>query len=97
MIFDESGDAVYAVTGSVSRWTGPGLRFADTTTMTRRRENDRHPGPLPEIRSVGDSVVFEFDPTSVDQGARLVIRCDENGNVLARITSVAEHATGSPW
>jgi hypothetical protein len=52
----------------------------------KRREIDDHPGPLPQIRATGKSVTFEFDPGRGSEGARLVIRCDENGEVFAKIT-----------
>ena len=52
----------------------------------RESHLDNSPGPLPQIRAVIDGIVFEFDETSGEQGARLVIRCDEEGNVLASIT-----------
>jgi hypothetical protein len=54
----------------------------------RKPTTDHHPGPPPEIYSVPPyGVVFEFDETSGEQGARLVIRCDNDGNVYARITT----------
>jgi hypothetical protein len=48
---------------------------------------DHHPGPPPEIRAVPHGIVFKFDETSGEQGARLVIRCDNNGNVYASIAA----------
>jgi hypothetical protein len=39
---------------------------------------------MPAIRSVGDSVVFEFAEIGAN-GGRLIIRCDEKGNVFASI------------
>jgi hypothetical protein len=51
----------------------------------RKPTTDHHPGPPPEIRAVPQGVVFEFDETGGEQGARLVIRCDNNGNVYASI------------
>jgi hypothetical protein len=59
----------------------------------RRTGPDEHPGPLPEIRAAGDSVTFEFDQTSGEQGGRLVIRCDGDGNVFASIAPVARTRT----
>jgi hypothetical protein len=38
----------------------------------------------------GNSVTFEFDPARREQGARLVIRCDEHGGVWAMISPVHE-------
>ena len=58
--------------------------------MSRRRTIDEHPGALPHIRMDGNSVTFEFDPTRREQGARLVIRCDEHGGVWAMISPVDE-------
>jgi len=52
--------------------------------MSKPRSVDQHPGPMPAIRTEGDSVVFEFDELSIT-GARLIIRCDEHGNVFASI------------
>jgi hypothetical protein len=53
----------------------------------RKPTTDHHPGPPPQIRAVPHGIVFEFDETSGEQGARLVIRCDNNGNVYASIAA----------
>jgi hypothetical protein len=53
--------------------------------MSEQREIDDRPGRLPDIRRDGTGITFEFAPTTGEHGARLVIRCDENGDVLARI------------
>jgi len=58
--------------------------------MARRRGIDEQPGRLPEIRAEGGSVTFEFGPVGGEQGTRLVIRCDEAGDVWARLASVAD-------
>ena len=48
-----------------------------------RKTLDRQPGPVPEIRVVGDSVIFLLDvPT---QRAQLVIRCNPDGSVDSSI------------
>jgi hypothetical protein len=55
---------------------------------------DRRPGSLPEISTDGDSIIFEIAVMSdhrIPPGARLMVRCDQAGNVLARIVN----ATGS--
>jgi hypothetical protein len=52
----------------------------------RKPPTDNHPGPPPEIRAVPQGIVFEFDETSGELGARLVIRCDNDGNVYVRIS-----------
>jgi hypothetical protein len=53
----------------------------------RKPTSDHHPGPPPAIRMVPQGIVFEFDETSGELGARLVIRCDNDGNVYVRITT----------
>jgi capsid protein len=55
------------------------------TSMARQTAIDRNPGPLPQIRIDGRSVVFEFEEPHRKPQGRLVIRCDEDGNVLASI------------
>ena len=55
--------------------------------MTRPKAIDEYPGRLPAIRTDGNSVTFEFDPMRGEPGARLVIRCDENGTVWCRIAA----------
>jgi hypothetical protein len=49
---------------------------------------DGRPGSLPEISTDGDSITFEIAVVSdprIPPGARLMVRCDQAGNVLARI------------
>jgi len=55
--------------------------------MATRHSLDRQPGPVPEIRAVGDSVVFHIGVRDVANGARLVIRCSPDGSVWASIES----------
>jgi hypothetical protein len=52
-----------------------------------RREVDQRPGALPDIRSDGDSVVFQIAVTNGATTNRLIIRCDANGSVWASIES----------
>jgi hypothetical protein len=53
--------------------------------MAQSKQTERHPGPLPEIRSLDDSVIFRFDPVAGTRGGRLILRCDDRGQVFARI------------
>lgn len=53
----------------------------------RKPTTDHHPGPPPDIRVDHESIVFEFDETSGELGARLIIRCDNVGNVFVRISA----------
>ena len=49
---------------------------------------DRRPGSMPEISMDGDSIVFEctvMSDRSIPPGARLLVRCDPNGNVFVRL------------
>jgi hypothetical protein len=55
--------------------------------MDARRAPDRRAGPVPEIRVEGNSVTFRLDIAGTGKPRRLVLRCDEDGNVWA---SVAE-------
>lgn len=56
--------------------------------MTPRKKTDQRPGDVPEIRAVGDSVVYLFDVTGIEREGRLVIRCDPDGAIRVSI----EHA-----
>jgi hypothetical protein len=59
--------------------------------MVRKRLTiDERPGPLPEIRADGDSVTFALPLDKVEEGVRLVLRCDASGNVWASITPVSQ-------
>jgi hypothetical protein len=62
----------------------------DLDNMARRREIDAHPGRLPKIRADGETVVFEFDPPGGDRGPRLLIRCDDKGDIWAWISTAPE-------
>jgi hypothetical protein len=49
---------------------------------------DRRPGALPEISMVGDSILFEcavLSDRTIPPGARILVRCDSNGNVYVRL------------
>ena len=46
---------------------------------------DGQPGSEPEIHAHDDSVTFSFDVANVRQGAVLIVRCDEDGNVWVAI------------
>lgn len=53
---------------------------------------DGRPGSMPEISTDGDSIIFEIAVVSdqrIPPGARLMVRCDPAGNVLARIVKGA--------
>jgi hypothetical protein len=54
---------------------------------------DRQPGSLPEIWPEGDSLIFAICVPSARQvpaTARLMIRCDDGGNLWARIGASAD-------
>jgi hypothetical protein len=53
--------------------------------MSERKTLDQQPGPAPEIRVQGDSVIFDLKVIGSQGGARLVIRCDGSGNVWMSI------------
>ena len=52
--------------------------------MTAQKPPDERPGSVPQIRAKGDSVTFQFELMGIEQ-ARLIIRCDADGNVWASI------------
>lgn len=51
--------------------------------MFDRRTLDERPGSVPDIHMDGESVIFVLDVRS--ERARLVIRCEPDGNVRASI------------
>lgn len=59
--------------------------------MRERKTLDGRPGPVPEILAEGDSVTFHIDVARVEKGARLVLRCDPDGNVWASIVTTPRH------
>jgi hypothetical protein len=62
-------------------------RFHSERHPRRTGQEQRHEmtqsGALPEIRLEGDNVVFYIDIATASGAARLVLRCDEDGNVWA--------------
>jgi hypothetical protein len=51
------------------------------------KEIDERPGPVPDIRADGDSVIYLIEiPT---ESSRLIIRCDPDGAVVASIVGPA--------
>jgi hypothetical protein len=48
------------------------------------RTLDRKPGSLPEIQTTDNGIAFVMAPFGAN-GQRLVVRCDENGNVWVAI------------
>jgi len=59
---------------------------------------DRRPGSMPEISMDGDSIVFEctvMSDRSIPPGARLLVRCDPNGNVFVRLVKGQRPAKNS--
>ena len=55
--------------------------------MAARKAIDTRPGPLPDIRSDGDSLTFRMELAGAERGSTLVIRCDSSGNVWASIVA----------
>lgn len=51
---------------------------------TASRTLDRKPGTLPEIQATEDGIAFVMAPFGA-HGQRLVIRCDDNGDVWVAI------------
>ena len=46
---------------------------------------EHQPGVMPEIRAAGESVVYYLEMAGRPTAARLVLRCDENGDVWAAL------------
>ena len=59
--------------------------------MASRKSLDQQAGALPEIRSDGDSVIFQLEVMGVPQDMQLLIRCDARGEVWAALTPKANH------
>ncbi len=53
--------------------------------MATRRTLDREPGPVPEIRAAGDSVLYRMDLRDLGKNTRLNIRCNPDGSVWVSI------------
>jgi len=46
---------------------------------------DDHPGPLPDIRTTGSSVTFVMTPIGTEPSERLIVRCDDAGQIWVSI------------
>jgi hypothetical protein len=56
--------------------------------MPRRQDAlDDRPGSIPDIRTTGRGVTFEMHPLGTRDTTRLIIRCDEAGEVWIAIRS----------
>jgi hypothetical protein len=53
--------------------------------MGTRKALDRQAGAPPQILPSGDSLTFHLKITGVRAGSRLLLRCDEAGNIWASI------------
>lgn len=53
--------------------------------MPRNNRIDRHPGRMPEIHVVDESLIFAFACNSGEEHDRLVIRCDDEGEIYLSI------------
>ena len=61
--------------------------------MPRERETvDQRPGSVPDIRTDRGSITFVLAPARVPQNARLMIRCDPDGELWV---SIAPATSGS--
>jgi len=49
------------------------------------RDLDRRPGETPLIRSRDGSIIYDFRCSRLAQSARLVVRCDSDGDVWVAI------------
>jgi hypothetical protein len=45
---------------------------------------------MPKISADGETVVFEFDPPVGERGPRLMIRCDDKGEIWAWISMASD-------
>jgi len=52
------------------------------------------PGAMPDIRTEGDSVIFYMDLVGTRPPARLVLRCDAEGNVWASVAIPSSRPAG---
>ena len=64
-----------------------GRGIAQGRDMSARKTLDRQPGAAPEIRSLGDQVTFQLDIAGLPDRIKLLIRCDESGEVLASLAT----------
>ena len=61
----------------------------------RLHSRGARPAPLPDIRADGDDVIFNLDVASAWRGARLVLRCADDGSVWASLADGAVRDAGS--
>src|SRR5712691_7102950 len=82
------------------RWTLRGQAVGDEfargpSAMAAGTTVDQEPGPLTEIRADAHSVTFHLTIASArGEAARLIIRCDPNGNGWASIDNGPTHRNG---
>jgi hypothetical protein len=55
--------------------------------MSIRTKLDTQAGALPIIRAEANAVVFHLGVVGVQKGARVLVRCDEEGNVWASLAA----------
>ena len=53
-----------------------------------RDRTNHHPGSMPEIHADAGSITFLMTPTRLPDQARLVIRCDADGELWVSIAPV---------
>ena len=53
--------------------------------MSARKTLDRQRGSIPEIRSLGDQLMFQFDIAGLPERIKLQLRCDPSGEILASV------------
>jgi hypothetical protein len=70
--------------------------FAKRRGMRRHapRSATAQSGPLPEIRLLGESVVFYLQVATGDGPSRLLLRCDPAGEVWASLDDGADRGSG---
>jgi hypothetical protein len=71
-------------------------RRPEVSAMSHHRHAlDRRPGVLPEIRTDLRSLTFSMQPTGIRTAPRLVIRCDDDGEVWVSIVSSSSSFPGA--
>ena len=58
-----------------------GLKRESKAVSRERQTLDRRPGSLPDIHTDAGSITFVMTPARAPQNARLVIRCDPDGEL----------------
>ncbi len=53
--------------------------------MSSRKALKEHPGVVPDIRVDKNGIAFHMDIMGLRHRSRLIIRCDDNGDVWASI------------